>query len=522
MRFLTNSTLSAKTDLTASEKYGIPSVSLVREAAKAVYKRVLFIESRRGSRFSAFFIVCGAGKNGSDGYALAEKLASEGRSFRLLPCFPPKAPESEEILSGSAGELISFRTDKDPDDFFRELEKAVTDGTDCAVIDCLFGTGLKRRSEPSPLVSRVISGINGSSAFVLSADVPSGVSADTGEIVTDEAVRADAVCTFMRSKPGLEVTPGISYCGEIFTEVLPSLVDAEKECVYNDFVTEDDVFSKLPKRFDDSNKGSYGRVTALCGSKDMPGALCLSASAALRTGPGLVQLLGDGDTLSYIKCRISEPVFTTLERENGSYTAGAANAAGACAARATCLLSGCGVGYDPSAADVFRTMCELSSCPAVIDADMMLMLSGDDKFFKKHGSRVILTPHPGEAARMLGVTAGRINSDRISAVRALSEKYGCTVLLKGRRTVICSPTGFIAVNPTGNSGMSKGGSGDVLAGIIASFAAQGVSPFDSAVLGAYVHGLAGDMAKEKFGERWFLPSDMISCLSDVFKKHDKT
>ena len=449
-------------------------------------------------------------------------LFESGKNCNIIEVFSPKASETFELLdSYSEAEKSKIHP----------LEKAcdVIEGSDL-IVDCIFGTGYDpSRGSPKDEFLFICRAVKDKKekvpeTFIISADIPSGISADNGETAIDNngervCIKADAVCTFMHSKPGLEVTPGILFAGEVFTEVIEELIEAEKVCKYERFVTDESIFSSLPERRTDSNKGTYGQLLCLCGSPDMPGAAMLSVSAALRMGTGLVRVCGLKETLNILKCRISEPVFTTLPEENGGYADNSFEVLKNDLGKITAVLCGCGIGRDDSALSLFKKICKNTSCTLVIDADMINILSKDPELLKEFGSRCIITPHPGEAARLLNTDIVSINERRIHFARALSEKYGCVTLLKGYRTVISSPNGTIYVNPNGNNGMSKGGSGDVLAGIIAALAAQGVSPYDSAVLGAYIHGKAGDIAKDKYGERSMLPSDMVSMLSEVLKEY---
>ncbi len=511
-----------KMDSIAINKYNRTSYALVQQAAKKIFERISFIENRNSVIFQNTVILCGSGKNGSDGYSLAKLLFKNGKKCSIVQVFQPKACESFEFIkSFTEAEKANIHS-------LAEAESLIENAD--LIADCIFGTGYDSgSSRAKEEFSYICSLVNNKKSktpetFVISADIPSGISADNGEISFDEngnriCIKADAVCTFMHSKPGLEVTPGILFSGEVFTEVIEQLSEAEKECEYNRFVTDDNIFSALPQRKLDSNKGTYGQLLCLCGSPDMPGAAMLAVSAALRVGTGLVRICGLKETLNILKNRISEPVFTTLPEEKGKYTEKSFDTIKNHLEKASAILCGCGIGNDESAFSLFKKICESSSCPIVIDADMLNILSKNTNFFNIFGKRCIITPHPGEASRLLGTDIKDINERRIYYAQSLSEKFGCTTLLKGYRTVISSPDGRIAVNPNGNNGMSKGGSGDVLAGIIASLAAQGVSLFDSAVLGAYIHGKAGDLAKDKYGERSMLPSDIVDSVSEVLKEH---
>jgi len=507
---------TAQMDNDAIENKGRTSVELVYAAARKLYERICSIEASLNKVFDHIVILCGSGKNGSDGYALGKYLSEDPREVKIIPVFPPKSSESKIIIDDYSKRINCGILNTD------ETERYISKAD--LIVDCIFGTGYDPNRRIDSEFSNICDKVSRSRAYVLSADIPSGVSSDTGEIAYDPngnaiCIKADAVSTFMHSKAGMEVTPGNLYCDKIFTETIDELVDSDSVCEYNTFIIDESVFDFLPKRSIDSNKGTYGQLLCLCGSPDMPGAAMISISAALRTGAGLVRACGSKDTLNILKSRISEPIFTTLPATNGRYDIEAFEILKGAASKATAILCGCGVGIEKSVKDIFTALLTEYDLPVIIDADMLNLLCQDKEFFSKHGKNAIITPHPGEASRLLGVDVMTVNSSRIYYARKLAKDFNCVAVLKGYRTVIADQDGNVYINTTGNNGMSKGGSGDVLAGIIASLASQGVDNLHSAILGTYLHGAAGDLAMDRFGARSMLPSDMVDSISEILKRY---
>ena len=269
------------------------------------------------------------------------------------------------------------------------------------------------------------------------------------------------------------------------------------------FTADDEYISHvLPKRSVNTNKGDFGRLLMYCGSRDMTGAAVLSALGALRSGCGLVNIARDRATLDILKTRLTEPVFSPVSEENKTEEVLMLSQ------KASAILIGCGLGRDESDRDVLYSLIKNAHCSLIIDADGINLLCENKHILREAKKIPVLTPHPLEFARLIGKSVEEVQNNRLAFAKQFAKDCNCIVLLKGASTVIASADGKVAINTTGNPGLSKGGSGDVLAGIIASFTAQGISPFDSAVAGAYLHGKAADILKGEISEYGLLPSDL--------------
>ena len=253
-----------------------------------------------------------------------------------------------------------------------------------------------------------------------------------------------------------------------------------------------DILQKLLPRAEDSHKGSFGTLCMLCGCDRMPGAAFLAASGALRSGVGLLEIAADGSLRSVLQARLAEPVWLSLDSLPDM--------------RSTAFLCGCGLGRER---DTFlETLLPFIRVPAVYDADCINYFAMHKDVMNRLAAEFILTPHVMEFARLTGLSVAQIESDRVSHASAFAKENGCVLVLKGHRTVVASPDGRVAVNTSGSHALAKGGSGDVLAGVIASLLAQGHTPFDAACIGVFAHGLAGEQLAARLGARGVLPSDL--------------
>ncbi len=275
----------------------------------------------------------------------------------------------------------------------------------------------------------------------------------------------------------------------------------------------------LPERDENGNKGTFGRALIISGSRNMCGCAVLAATGALRSGAGLVELAFPDVLYTPILSQLKECVFLPLETaRNGTISRREGETVFSKARESDVVLFGCGVGVSDGTTEIARLLLTCQSTPLIIDADGINILSRNPELLKKRTAPVLITPHPGEMARLTGRSVSEIEKNRESVVRAFSGEYGITVLLKGHRTLICENGGRIFCNTVGNSGLSKGGAGDLLSGIIAGLAASGKnSLFESAVLGAYLHGLTSEILKERLGEYSMLPSDCANALPEAFK-----
>lgn len=273
-------------------------------------------------------------------------------------------------------------------------------------------------------------------------------------------------------------------------------------------ITVDDISRLAPVFKPDRHKGDGGTALMLCGSKGYAGAAALAAKSCYRCGAGIVRCVVSEDIYGIVSALVPEAVFSVSDDKLSAFFEASRSA--------TAAAVGCGLGAGEDVKRTVREIISAVSLPLVLDADGLNALSDSIEYIKNHRGECVITPHPGEAARLLGCTVGEIQSDRVGAVKELAKRSGAVALLKGHGTLICDTSGNISVLTLGNAGMAKGGSGDVLTGIITSFLAQGMNAFDAAVLGAAVHSRAGDLAAERFSQTAMLPSDMISLLPEVF------
>ena len=368
------------------------------------------------------------------------------------------------------------------------------------IIDALFGIGLKRKLTPE--VVQWIDKMNNAVADKIAIDIPSGIHADSGKNL-GAAFTADLTITFLALKPCFVLSEGSHKAGEVV------VANIGIEAGQPDFLTTAEPI--FPPRPINSHKGTFGTGVAFCGSYGMAGAAILSVKAALRSGVGIMRA---------VLCESIYPAFTTAVPEAVCYPV-PESAIGTYApdidferilAGASAVLFGCGCKNDEIIGLILKRLMATVEVPLIIDADGINSLADHIHIVRDCKVPVILTPHPGEMARMLGTSVKEVQSNRIKVARDFAVKNRCILVLKGAHTVIASPKGEITVNMNGNPGMAKGGSGDVLAGILVALLAQGIKPYEAAKAAVYLHGKAGDDAAARRGERAMLPSDMIEEL----------
>lgn len=289
-----------------------------------------------------------------------------------------------------------------------------------------------------------------------------------------------------------------------------------QEYDYLNIISFDMVKNILPKRLPDSNKGTFGRLLCICGSKNMPGAAFYCIAAASRCGVGLIQSVIPEDIYSITASKISESLFYPICNDFEK----AWDTINSLLPRATAVLVGCGMGWNKFTQKIVYKLLKESSVPLVIDADGINVISENIDILKEAKSDVILTPHIKEMSRLLGESTDYVSKNKFEIAKNFSKKYNLTLVLKDSKTVISDVNGHLYLNSTGNESMAKGGSGDVLAGIIGSLAAQGVSALNSAIISVFIHGRSGDICKEKLSSFSVIPTDIINNLSEVFLELD--
>ena len=471
-------------DAYCEHKLNISSLSLMSKAALALTK----VCAKAAPAPAKILFLCGKGNNAGDGFAAARIMKEMGYPVAVaLLCGRDFSPDAAVMFRMVSPTLLR----EQEEDILAAIPEAAL------VVDCVYGTGF--RGDLPENVKRVFAALNGKK--IIACDIPSGVSCDDGR-VSDGALCAWKTVTFAAYKPCFFLYPGKEFCGKVLQADIGIPPQAlEKQHPGVDLPDAEYIRSILHPRSENSHKGTFGTLLSVCGSKEMTGAAALSAMGALRCGVGLLKMALPASVMPILQAKLSEPVF--LERKG--------------TVKANAVLCGCGLGEDRKS----LLFAMEQKCPLVLDADAINLLAKEpqllDEFLENNpGCEVILTPHPAEFARLLHTSTARIESDRIGALRRCLSRWNVTVVLKGHHTIIANPE-RIFINLTGNTGLSKGGSGDVLAGMIASFLAQGYSGLDAAVCGVYLHGAAADKLKETFSEHGMLPSDLPLAVARILK-----
>lgn len=504
MRFLTSSQMR-DWDRSAIDRHGIPGITLMRRAASAVAWTVCQVAAARGTR--RVMLAAGRGNNGGDAIMAARLLHRQGLCVELLLT----APAAE--LRGEAADAwretlpsgVPVQVLDDEEAWSRLIDSG--EPLDGVLVDGLLGTGAS--GEPRGTVAAAIRWLLCARrrGAVVAVDVPSGLSADTGE-AAGVCVRADVTVTFGAPKVGFARLSARDFLGHVEVADIGLPEDARPESTENVRLMGTPVLSPLlPRRPRTSHKGSFGHVLVIGGAHGFNGAPALTALGAARSGAGLVTAALPADSLPAL-ARVAPSVMACpVGLHHGSMSR---QALAASLVRPPELFdvvaAGPGLSASAAAADLVVGLRDAPIKRLVLDADALNVLAGEPESLRRAGSpsgdpSVIITPHPGEAARLLGCRTADIQNNREEAVRQLATRAGAVAVLKGSGTLVCAPGGHPSLNLTGNPGMATGGSGDVLAGLIAGLWAQGLSACDAARVGVYLHGTAGDLAAWRQGER---------------------
>lgn len=477
-------------DVQAQNDYAMPGILLMDNAAQAVAEAVHeALTALEGERVVIF---CGGGNNGGDGLGAARWLQSYGVSVRAfvvgaaLDAVQGDAAVELAMFTKAGGRVEALSTEDDW--VLAELAASKAD----VLVDALLGTGFHGELEGDVL--RACELLNKSEKYILAVDIPTGVNADNGA-VCEQAVRADHTVTMALVKTGLLLYPGREYCGDIELADISmpvKLVEDYKSDKYR--LTDEIVRELLPLRKANAHKGDAGRVVICAGSPGYTGAAALASDAAVKAGAGLVSLYTPLSSRDVLAIKLTEVmVHGLLERMPGILGGGAASDVASSAEAADVLAIGPGLGTSESTQEAVRTILQKITTPVVIDADALTALAGHTEILAAMQAQKVLTPHPGEMARLTGLEIAEIEADRINVAKKYAEEWQAIVVLKGAPTVIGCPNGTVYVNSTGNSSLSTGGSGDVLTGIIAGLAAQEISLQEAAICGVYLHGLAAEL-----------------------------
>jgi len=492
-------------DKRATEEFKIPSMILMENAGRGVAET---IEEYFEPEGLSVLCVCGKGNNGGDGFVVARDLANSGAEVEILLLGKIDELKGDALINAQIAKSMGLAIEEVTDDeVFEEMQ-----GFD-VMVDAILGTGFK--GKPLGLAGRAIQLINESKAFVVSVDLPSGIEADGMLAEPEVAVQADLTVTMAYLKPCHLLYPTRLYCGDVWVAdigIPNTIIDSEGELR---LMTSEDAAALLPQRSPSGNKATFGKVLIVAGSRGMSGAARLAAMAAARVGAGLVYL-GFPETMADV---FDSSLLETVKRPladtgDGHLAEGAADEILKMADDVKLLAIGPGLGTHQETVELVKNLLKKWKKPMIIDADGINAIATEPKLLEGKKPPLILTPHPGELARLIGREAKKIDRKRLDVAEEYAKKYSTVLVLKGAPTIIGCPA-ETWINPTGNSGLASGGTGDVLTGIIAGLVAQGLALAPAARLGVWLHGAAADEAVQDIGEYSLVAGDLLDYLPDA-------
>ena len=501
------------------EGIGIPGIVLMETAGSAIVRAI----EQHYPTCKRIGILAGKGNNGGDGIVIARQLAHIGYDVYLFLVSPPESFTGEAAVNLQIAKNLKLRIEEILTDATRETKESVSLNhiIRCELlVDAIFGTGL--RGEVREPIAPLINTINNLPIPILSVDLPSGLDADTGNPL-GTCVQADRTVTIGLPKRGLLVHPGAEFAGKL--EVVDigfpeQVVDAQNIKVNR--TTAAEASEWMPSRPSVSHKGSYGRVLVIAGSTGMTGAAALASKAALRVGAGLVTLATPKHLNPILEGLLPEVMTLPLpETDAGSLAVSAVSTLLEFAEKTKSVLAiGPGLSQNPETVTLVHQLVRENQeqglgLRMVIDADGLNALAQATELIPLLGKDAVLTPHPGEMARLTNTSVSTLELDRISTAQQFASEHGVTLVFKGAPTVTGTPNGNVWINSTGNPGMATGGMGDVLTGIIAGLMAQGVLSEQAGALGVYVHGLAGDIVSERLGTHGLIASDVLEAVPEA-------
>jgi len=497
------------------QECGIPGIVLMENAGRGAAELLVryFPQAHEGT----VAVLAGRGNNGGDGFVIARHLKNWGIRTKVyllasVDDVRGDALTNLQIWLKMGGEFIEIPYKGG----FTRIKKEIAQTR--LIVDAIFGTGLN--AEVKGFLKEVISFINAAPQPVVAVDIPSGLDATEGRVL-GAAVRADLTVTFGLAKIGQVIEPGARYVGKL------EVVDIG---IPRTFIEEADIrthlldlaelnLSFLAPRLLQAHKGDYGHLFVVAGSPGKTGAAAMVCSGALRMGTGLVTLGIPAALNPILEAKLTEAMTEPLPDVGTGYlSSDAGESIVQLLGGKTAVALGPGISTQPQVQEFLLDLIPQLSLPLVIDADGITALAAGPEVLKKCKDNVILTPHPGEMARLMGLTTDKVQADRIGVATACAAEYGCIVVLKGYKTIIATPEEEVYINTTGNPGMASGGTGDVLTGMIGGLLAQGLPPVEAATWGTYLHGLAGDRAAQTVGEIPLIAGDIIDRIPDALNE----
>lgn len=504
---------------------GIPGVALMETAGRAVFNRLMFHFSAKAES-GPTAVVCGKGNNGGDGFVVARCLLNKGFQVSVLLLGNQSSVSGDALVHlraflGSGGATIEV-DENNKAQAIKEIRRSVL------IVDAILGTGLK--NDVRGLAAEAIAWINAASSAsgspVFSVDIPSGASSDSGQVY-GSAVKADVTVTFAYKKRGHRLHPAAGLAGRIEVADIGIPPNSLKLIHPGLFEVEEDDFAGLLKRPPNSHKGVFGHVCVFGGSEGMTGAPGLAAWAALRSGAGLATVawpLGPGAEerfpLEIMTAPLRRVKEASLENDCGEkvWDETLLPSARRASDLADAIVVGPGMGTSAGAAAFLKGILSENGPPVVLDADALNLIAQYDDVWSQNLRKIVMTPHPGEAARLLKTTSAEVQKDRVIAAEKLSKRFDCAVVLKGAGTLIATPGGITILVSLGNPGMATAGMGDILSGVLGAFIARGLDVLTASRLAAYVHAMAGDFAADDKGREGLAASDVVEALPEAVQR----
>jgi len=502
-------------DQKAINGLGIPGVVLMENAGLQVVQAIYsIIGDPRGRKITVF---AGKGNNGGDGFVVARHLLNAGAEVKVFLFADIKDIAGDAKVNLNILQYMGHKVYPIINPNSINIVKLAMAYTDLNV-DAIFGTGFNGAVPEH--YANVIELINSSGKPVVAVDIPSGLEANTGK-VHGQCVRATQTVTFAHAKIGLLVQQGPEYVGKLTVADISIPPDLVENQGIKRFLTTPEIIERImPVRRPEGHKGTYGRVLVVGGSAGLSGAVVMASNAALRAGAGLVTLAVPAGLHDLMEIKLTEVMTKPLpETEDVSISPDASSTVQEMLQQADVLALGPGMSTNEDTVVFVRNLISQLEKPTVIDADGLNALVGATDILQKCRAPLVLTPHPGEMARLMEMTIEQVQDNRVRVTDEAARRWNAIVVLKGSRTIISTPDGTLYINPTGNPGMATGGTGDVLTGMIAGLIGQQIPPLEAAVAGVYWHGLAGDLAAAEKGMLSMTAGDVLDFLPQAIKTY---
>lgn len=515
MRVLTSEQMKSVEQHAA--RFGLSYQRMMENAGAACARNIRNIIEKENITGKKIIVVCGKGNNGGDGFVIARKFAENGYNVCILLAsgYPGSAEATYMYKLALDLSISTIWLDADKIKAFRTIHNADI------IVDAVFGFSFY--GNLSDEMQALFSEMNTAKGIRFSVDLPSGVYCDSGYYAKG-CFKADYTVAISSLKPAHIMHPACDFCGNIVVASIGIPEDSYSvvsDCAYT--YDRSDVKELFPVREATAHKGSFGHLLCICGSKNMPGAAVLCAGAALRSGVGLVTVAFPESAYIPISSKLTEALLMPLEgNESGTLSSDCIKTLEANLHKYDAVVVGCGLGLNDDTVAVVRWIVENARVPVIIDADGINAVATNIDILKGASGKLVFTPHPKEMSRLSGADIQLIMSDTVGSAQCFANKYGVFTVLKSANTIVAAPDiENVYVNSTGNNGLSKGGSGDVLAGIIGGMSAQHFELKDAVTAAVYIHGFAADCVAEKYSRSGMLPSDVIAELKTVYGLFEK-